>query len=141
MNDLGQLGAIVRAYIFSITTDSADSKKHDALGRHEKHTHGRCRVTSLRGGVGVRHPSGRRVADYLFSHVGWCAAARYGSNSAPKAPQSGVPATHSQHPPRLSGAAAALETGCTFAGSMAYVSGLAAAVFAISNDLSTARRG
>ena len=29
MNDLGQLGAIVRAYIFSITTDSADSKKHD----------------------------------------------------------------------------------------------------------------
>ena len=28
-NDLGQLGAIVRAYIFSITMDSADSKKHD----------------------------------------------------------------------------------------------------------------
>ena len=68
-------------------------------------------------------------------------SSRDSPNPAPKVPQSGVPATHSQHPPRLSGAAAALETGCACAGSIAYVHGLAGAVFAASSNLSTTRRG
>jgi hypothetical protein len=112
INDLGQLGTAVRAYIFSSTLHRHRYRWLLLPGRLEKHNHGRCRATSLRGGVGVRHPSGRRVADCLFPRVGRCAAAATARTRRPKRPKVGCrPRTHStllasQVPPRRSRRAA-----------------------------------
>ena len=64
MNDLGQPGIAMREATLSITLHMQTGYYSAGL---KKYTHGRCCVSSLRGGVEVRLLSGRRLANYLFS--------------------------------------------------------------------------